>query len=159
MGMLRLARSLSTLTVIAAVSLTAGYVLPRQTLRRGGDILDAVAAVERRCPLYLVAERGLPYNWAAAGGFYLSRTSKTAEELDRLLKDPRSYDSCWNGVIYFKACNHRGPLLLPFLPGPADRILDYGSFVVYGDPELVQEVRLILADQGFKSISSAAHSG
>jgi hypothetical protein len=146
--MLAQARSWVLIALIAAVSLAAGYFLPRP-VKKGGDMLAAVAAVQRRCPLYITAERGQADNWVAEGGIYLSRTSRTAEDLDHLLKDSRSYDGHWDGTVYFKACGRHRERMLPFLPGPGDRALDYGDFGVYGDPDLLKEVRSILAEQGF----------
>jgi hypothetical protein len=134
--------------LIAALSLAAGYVLPRPA-KNGGDMLDAVAAVQRRCRFYVIAEPGQPNNSVAEGGVYLSRTSRTPTELDRLLKDSRTYDEHWDGVVYFKACGRSRQRLLAFLPAPADRALDYRDFGVYGDPALLKEVRSILAEQGF----------
>jgi hypothetical protein len=148
--MLRDARFWCLLALASALSLAAGYALPRPP-KKGGDLLDAVAAVQRRCPLYPTAERGLPYSWAAEGGVYLSRTSKTPAEVELLTKDPRGYDGQWDGVVYFKARARRGQAVLPFLPGSADRVLDYGDFAVYGDPKLLQEVRAVLSDQGFEA--------
>jgi hypothetical protein len=148
--MLKQAR-LWCLTALAAVLLLgAGYALPR-TVKRGGDILDAVAAVQRRCPLYLTAERGLPDDWVAEGGIYLSRAGKTTDEVEHLLKDSRTYDAHWDGVVYFKARGRHRERMLGFLPAPGGRALDYGDFAVYGDPALLQEVRSILAAQGFRT--------
>src|SRR5262245_41069458 len=106
------------LALVAAVSLTVGHVLPRPAKPRG-DMLDAVAAVQRRCPLYITADRGHPGNWVTGGGVYLSRTSRTPAELDCLLKDSRTYDKRWDDVIYFKARDRNREL--PFLPAPGDR--------------------------------------
>jgi hypothetical protein len=146
--MLRQARFCWLLLLTAALSLAAGYVLPRPA-KKGGDMLDAVAAVQRRCRLYVTAERGQSDNWVPEGGVYLSRTSRTPEELDRLLKDSRTYDEHWDGVVYFKGCGRHRQRVLPFLPAPADRALDYRDFGVYGDPALLKEVRSILAQEGF----------
>ncbi len=136
------------LGLVAAVSLVAGYVLPHPA-KKGGDMLDAVAAVQRRCPLYITAERGHQDSWVADGGVYLSRTSRAPADLDRLRKDSSTYDEGWGGVIYFKACGRNRERMLPFLPAPGDRALDYRDFGVYGDPDLLKEVRSILAEQGF----------
>jgi hypothetical protein len=134
---------------VSVVCLAVGYVVHHPE-KRGGDILDAMAAVQRHCPLYLIPERGRPSNWATDGGFYLCETSQRPKEMDRLIKDPRSYNERWHGIVYFKACGRRSPLYLPFVPGPDDHTLDCGGFMVYGDPELVRTVRSILADEGFE---------
>jgi hypothetical protein len=147
--MLQPAKWWSLLALISSVCLVAGYVMHRPE-KRGGDILDAVAAVTRQCSLNLVPERGRPANWVTDSGFYLCRTSQSPEELDGLIKDPRSYSERWHGIIYFKACAGRVPHSLSFLPGPEDKVLDYGGFAVYGDPEMVQTVRSILANEGFE---------
>ena len=144
------ARYLSLLVLTACLCLATGYSLHRPE-KKAGDILDAVAAVQRRCPLFFIPERGRPDNWVLEGGFYLCRTSQTPEELDRLIKDPRCFNERWDGIVYFKACARRNPLSLPFVPGPDDKILDYGGFMVYGDAELIQTVRSILADEGFET--------
>jgi hypothetical protein len=144
------------LALVTAAALTTGYVLarPEKPEKRGGDILAAVAAVERRCSLHLIPERGRPHNWVTDSGFYLCRSSQDPVELDRLIKDPRQYDERWYGIVYFKACARRTPLFLSFLPCPEDKILQYSGFAVYGDPELIQTVRSILGDEGFETIGS-----
>jgi hypothetical protein len=136
--------------VVAAVSLAAGYAAPRPD-KKAGDMLNAVAAVLRRCPLCLMPERGCPHSWVTQGGIYLSRTGKTPDEVEDLVKDPRYYDDRWHGVVYFKAWAHRDREEYFFLSGPRERVLDYGGFAVYGDPELIQEVRSILASEGFQA--------
>jgi hypothetical protein len=148
--MFQAARWWRLLALISAVCLATGYFLHRPE-KRGGDILDAVAAVARQCSLNLVPERGRPANWVTDSGFYLCRTSQSPEELDRLVKDPRSYNERWHGIVYFKSCAGRVSHFLSFLPGPEDKVLDYGGFAVYGDPEMVQTVRLILAKEGFET--------
>ena len=144
-------RSLFLLGLVSALSLAAGYALPRPAKQTGGDMLDAVAAVQRHTPLFLVTERGCPPNWGTEGGIYLSRTSKSQDELENLTTDPDGPDSRWHGVVYFKAWAHRDRVEYFFLSGPRDRVLDYGGFAVYGDPELIQEVRSILASEGFQA--------
>jgi len=143
-------KSWIVLALASAVGLATGYYLPRPE-KHGGDILDAVAAVERRCSLHLIPERGRPHNWVTDSGFYLCRDSQDPVELDRLFKDPRQYDERWHGIVYFKACARRNPFFLSFLPAPEDKVLHYGSFAAYGDPELIQTVRSILADEGFEA--------
>jgi hypothetical protein len=148
-SMVRYARSLCLLLLVALLSGAIGHALPRP-VKKGGDLLDAVAAVQRHRPLFLIPERGLPYSWAAAGGIYLSSTGKTPEEVEQLVKDPRSYDDRWSGVVYFKACGPREDIVSFMLPDAGDLYLDYGGFAVYGDPALLQEVRVVLADQGLR---------
>src|SRR5437016_4632956 len=98
--MLRPANCWSLLALISSVCLVTGYVL-RRPEKRGGDILDAVVAVQRQCALNLIPERGRPANWVTDSGFYLCQTSQTPEELDRLIKDPRTYNDRWHGIVYF----------------------------------------------------------
>jgi hypothetical protein len=118
-------------------------------------MLDAVAAVQRHSPMFLMTEPGCPSGWVTEGGIYLSRTRKTPEELEMLVKDSRRYDERWQGVVYFKAYAHRDRVTLYILSGADDRFLDYGNFVVYGDPELVQGVRSILTSAGFEAAADA----
>jgi hypothetical protein len=148
--MARLPRWWFVVPVVAAVSLAAGYAAPRPD-KKGGDMLDAVAAVLRRYPLFLMPERGCPHSWVTQGGIYLSRTGRTADEVEDLVKDPCYHDDRWRGVVYLKAYADRDRVQLFFLSGAHDRLLDYGDFVVYGDPELIQEVRPILAAEGFQA--------
>jgi hypothetical protein len=138
------------LGLVSALSLVAGYALPHPAKKPGGDMLDAVAAVQRRSPLFLMTERGCPPSWVTEGGIFLSRTGKTTDDVEDLDKQPRGYDDRWRGVVYFKAYAHRGRVDLPLLSGPRERLLDYGDFAVYGDPELIQVVRSILASEGFQ---------
>jgi hypothetical protein len=140
--------------VASALSLGVGYALPRPE-KKGGDMLDAVAAAQRRCPLYLIPERGCPPSWVTEGGIYLSRTGKTVDEVEHLEKDPRGYDDRWHGVVYFKACVHRDRADFPILSGPRERVLDYGDFAVYGDPELLQVVCPILESAGFQAAAAS----
>jgi hypothetical protein len=148
--MLRHLRVWCLLTLVAALSLAAGYALPHAA-KKGGDMLDAVAAVQRHSPLFLMPERGCPSSWVREGGIYLSRKGKTADDVEDLVKDPRGYDQRWQGVVYFKACAHHDRVSLFLLSGAGDRLLDYGDFVIYGDPELLREVRSILESAGFEA--------
>jgi hypothetical protein len=50
--MARHLRTWLVVPVVSALSLAAGYAVPRPE-KKGGDMLDAVAAVQRRCPLFL----------------------------------------------------------------------------------------------------------
>jgi hypothetical protein len=121
--MLKQVRLWFLIAMAAVMLIVAGYAVPR-SVKKGGDMLDAVAAVQRRCPIYLTAERDRPHAWVTHGGIYLSRTSMTAEELDYLLKDSRTDDARWDGVVYFKANGRHPARMLSFLPAPGDRALD-----------------------------------
>jgi len=139
------------LAVASALALAAGYALPRPG-RQTGDLLDAVAAVQRRSPRFLVSEPRPPATWARAGALYLCRTPKTAEDLDALSKYPGRADARWAGVVCFQGTDHprQSDLYLPGDSEGGDRCLHYGAFAVFGDPELLQEVQAILAAEGFR---------
>jgi hypothetical protein len=143
-------RSWFLLGLVSAVSLVAGYALPHPA-KKGGDMLEAVAVVQRRIPLHLVSERGCPPSWVTEGGIYLSRTNKSTDDVENLIKEPVRYDRRWQGVVYFKNCGNRDRVAFPILTSPRERILDYGDFAVYGDPELLQEVRPLLEGAGFQA--------
>jgi hypothetical protein len=147
-------RSWLQLGLVAALALAAGYAVPRPE-KKGGDMLDAVAAVLRSSPLHLMTERGCPPSWVTEGGIYLSRTSKSADDVEDLVKHPLRYDGRWHGVVYFKACAHRDRVVYPFLSGPRERLLDYGDFTVYGDPELLREIRPVLDSAGFQAAAAS----
>lgn len=145
----RHARSWCLLALALMGSLATGYFAPRPG-PRGGDVLDAVAAVLRQRSLFAVPERGRPYQWTRQGGIYLCRTRKTAEELDCLIKDPKDFSERWQGIVYFKAYQ-RGQVTLPFAWAEQGPVVYYEGFAVYGDPELLREVHAILADRGFET--------
>lgn len=135
--------------VVAVFALAAGYVLPRPS--RSGDMLDAVAAVQRHSPRFLVSEPMPPANWTKSGALFLCRTSRTAEELDGLNKHPTHADSRWAGILCFKATIDPDQHYVPWVADhPSNWWLDYGEFVVFGDADMLQEVRTILADAGFR---------
>ena len=52
-------KSWVALTLVCVLALATGFVL-RRPPRRGGDLLDAAAAVQRRAPRFLVSEPGEP---------------------------------------------------------------------------------------------------
>src|SRR5262245_26644737 len=95
-------RAPGPLVLVAVLALAAGYALPRPPARRGGDMLDAVAAVQRRSPHFLVSEPFPSANWLPSGTLYLCRTTRSAEDVERLSKDPRRADPRWAGVVCFK---------------------------------------------------------
>jgi hypothetical protein len=133
--------------LVFILALAAGYALPRPG--RGGDMLDAVAAVQRRSPRFLVSEPLPPADWAQFGTLYLSRKAMTAAEADGLNKYPRQPDGRWAGVVCFRATADPRHVGFPGVAGSGHRRLDYGVFAVFGDPELLEEVQTILAAEGF----------
>jgi hypothetical protein len=135
------------LALVSAVGLLVGYALARPT--RQGDLLDAVAAVQRRAPLFLISEPKPRAHWAQAGALYLCRTPRTAAEVEALGKDPRRPDPRWTGVVCFKGMADPRRMVDPWVSEGGDRCLDYGAFAVFGDPTLLQEVRAILDAEGF----------
>ncbi len=142
-------KSWVALALVAVVAVAAGYALPRPQ-RRGGDMLDAVAAMQRRSPRFLVSECTPPANWVQTGSLYLCRTPRTAEDVQDLSKDPNRPDPRWAGVVCFKGTADPHQVYVPWVAEGGDRCLDYGAFAVFGDPEVLCEVRAILAAEGFQ---------
>src|SRR5262245_45534029 len=136
------------LALVSGLALAAGYALPRPG-RPGGDLLDAVAAVQRRSPRFLVSEPRPGANWARAGALYLCRTPRTAADVDGLGKQPGRPDPRWAGVVCFHGTVDPHRLHHPWLAEGGERCLHYGRFAVFGDPEELREVRAILAAEGF----------
>ena len=139
------------LALVAVLGLLAGYALPRPT-RRGGDMLDAVAAVQRRSPRFLVSEPMPTPNWARSGTLYLCRTPRAALDLDSLLPDPGQEAPRWAGVVCFRGTADPNRLDAPRVQEGRDRCLRYRDFEVFGDPEVLQEVRAILDAEGFRPV-------
>jgi hypothetical protein len=142
-------KSWSTLALVLLLTLAAGYNLPRPA-RRGGDLLDAVVAVQRHSPRFLVSEPTPPANWVKTGALYLCRRPRTAEEMDALSKYPGRPDSRWLGVVCFKGTSDPHQLDVPWVSEGGNRCLHYGTFVVFGDAEMLEEVRIILTGEGFQ---------
>lgn len=137
-----------------ALALAVGYLLPRP-MRNHGDLLDAVAAIQRSSPHFLMSERLPPTNWVQAGILYLCTRPRSAEELDSLPKHAKAADPRWKGVVCFRGTSDPRPPYLPWVSEGGDGCLDYGQFTVYGDPQLLQEVRTILAAAGFSAVGNS----
>jgi hypothetical protein len=137
--------------LLAGLAFAAGYALRRPT-PRAGDMLDAVAAIQRHSPMHLLSERAAPRPcWLREGGVYMSRAPLTHEQAEDLPHGPGAGEVRWRGVVYFKGCADRDrhfPLVYVW----QERCLDYGDFAVYGDRDLLGEVRLVLAREGFQTI-------
>jgi hypothetical protein len=145
-------KSRALLLLVSLLSLAAGLALPRAG-RRPGDMLDAAAAVQRRAPLFLISEP-LPHaGWAKGGALYLCRTAKTADDVEKLGKRPPGQGPGWAGVVCFKGTADPDIGYVPGVSDGGDRCLAYGPFAVYGDPELLEEVRAILAAEGYRPSS------
>jgi hypothetical protein len=141
-------KSRTRLAAVVVLALAAGYVLGRPG-PRDGDMLDAVAAVQRRSPKFLVSEPSPLANWARSGSVYLCRSARTATEVDGLAKHPWTPDPRWTGVVCFRATVDRKGLYVPWIAEGGDRCLVYAEFAVFGDAQLLREVHAILADEGF----------
>jgi hypothetical protein len=135
------------LILVAAVALAIGHALPRQP-QRSADMLDAVAAVQRHSPLFLISEPYPPGNWVKGGALYLCRSPKTAEELDVLSKHPWGKVR-WDGVVCFKGTANPNMRYVPWVSEGCG-CLPYGQFAVFGDPDLLEEVRGILIEAGYR---------
>ena len=140
-------KSLAPLVLVALAALAVGRALPRP--RGGGDMLDAVAAVQRRSPHFLISDPKPYHNWAKGGALYLCRAPRTGDEMEALCKDRSRAGPGWAGVVCFRGTADPG---FRYLPGASDggaNCLHYGAFAVYGDPEMLEEVREALAAEGF----------
>jgi len=155
-------RSWAPVALISVVALTAGYTLPRPAGRGAdrpsapaagrGDMLDAVAIVQRRSPRFLVSEPMPSGNWTLAGALYLCRTPRTAADVDGLSKHPSRPDPQWAGVVCFHGTADPNRIAIPWVSDGGDRCLRYGRFAVFGDPELLAEVRAALAAEGIHPV-------
>jgi hypothetical protein len=141
---------LSALAVVFAVALAVGYALPRS--RTGGDLLDAVAAVQRDSPRFLISEPCPPANWARMGALYLCRAPRTAEQIDELSKYPWD-DRGWEGIVCFKGALDPRRSYDPWISEGGSHCVRYHSFAVFGDPGCLEEVCGILAAAGFEKVS------
>ena len=147
-------RSGGLLAVLFVTGFATAYTLKRTARadhRR--DMLDAVTAVQRRSPRFLISEP-LPSsvwsdNWAQYGVVYLCRSPRTPEDVDRIGSVRDTNDARWEGIICFKGIRNPRDAHTPWR-SDNDRGLKYGGFVVFGDAGMLQEVRDILAREGFK---------
>jgi hypothetical protein len=115
------------------------------------DMLDAVAAVQRRSPRFVISEPLPGPDWSQDGILYWCNKPRTLEDLNQFISasaqsvgDPR-----WNGVVCFKGIRHQPPAHTPGVDGNS-RCLRYSTFAAYGDDEMLQEVKDILAAAGFR---------
>lgn len=152
--MLRHVKSWGSAALLVALGLTVGVSMPRPARpvrpaadTRGHDLMDAVAAVQRRSPRFLISEPLPETRWVHTGTVYLCRRPKTTQETDTLNKfrfgDPR-----WAGVLCFQGTADPS-LLVTWQWSGGGAYLDYGTFVVGGDPRELGEVRAILESEGF----------
>lgn len=149
--MLRRGKAWGSAALLFALGLAVGVVLPWPARPEAGgrnyDLLDAVAAVQRRSPRFLVSEPLPETTWARTGTVYLCRQPRTVQEAETLNKfrlgDPR-----WAGVLCFQGAADL-PITWPWADG--DTFLNYGTFAVVGDPGELGEVRAILESEGFPS--------
>jgi hypothetical protein len=146
-----MSRSIKLWTVALTSALAVGYVLPRPG-SQDGDILDAVAAVQRHSPKFLISAPNPRANWANSGALYLCRTHKTAIEVESLPKDPRLTDSAWKGVVCFIGTDDPNLYDHPWISEGGDRCLRFGRFAVFGDADMLQEVHEILVSAGFRRL-------
>src|SRR5262245_27285566 len=144
-------KSRATAALGCVLALVAGFFLGRPG-PRGRDMLDAVAAVQRRSPRFLVSEPRPRANWAQGGALYLCRSRRAVEDVDGLGKQPGQHDPGWAGVVCFKGTTDPNLIYHPWVMDGGDRCLRYRTFAVFGDPELLREVRLILAAEGFRQL-------
>jgi hypothetical protein len=133
-----------------------GYALPRSQRRRV-DLLDAVAAVQRRAPLFLVSESEPSVRWVDQGSLYLCRSARGLAEIAELKHNPWRRDSRWTGIVCFRGTVEPNLLYDPWLSEATACCLRYGSFALYGDPNLMREIQSILALEGLHPKISPIH--
>lgn len=133
--------------VLPLLALAVGYALPRPP--RPGDLLDAVAAVQRQAPLYLVSEGEPNATWARRGSVYLCRSPRGPEHIAEVSVPPWRADSRWDGIVCLKGTAAANTEYDPWLSDPHPECLHYTGFAVYGDPALMREVERLLAAAGY----------
>src|SRR5262245_29817429 len=122
-------KSRATIALGCVLALAAGFFLgPPGSGDR--DMLDAVAAVQRRSPRFLVSEPVPPANWARGGALYLCRRPRAAHEVDGLGKHPWHPDPRWAGVVCFKGTTDPNQRYDPWVADGGDGRLHYGTFAV-----------------------------
>jgi hypothetical protein len=135
-------------TAIAMMAAMAcGYALPRPT-RPNWGLLDAVAAVQRRKPHFLITEPVPTMQWAQSGSVYVCRTPKTPEQIERLGKYPLRHEAGWEGIVCFRGTRDLDRTYVPWINEGGERCLDCGAFAVFGDAGMLREIRDILAAEG-----------
>ncbi len=143
-------------SLLALVALALGYALPRPQ-RRGADLLDAAAAVQRRAPLFLVSESEPSAGWVRQGSLYLCRSARGLAEIAALKHNPWRRGSRWAGIVCFRGTVDPSLAYDPWLSEADACCLHYGTFALYGDPNLVREIQSILALEGFHPGRSPIH--
>lgn len=142
---------------LAVLPVAAGFLLGRQAATgepSRQDMLDAVVAVQRRSPLFLISGPYPGPRWPDSGHLYLCRSPQTVEDTERLVKYPRgcSLGRPWVGVVCIRGTADRDVVEHPWLTDGGDRCVRYGAFAVYGDPDLLRDVRAALDDAGFRPL-------
>lgn len=83
---------------------------------------------------------------------FLTTTDKSWEELNRLTKDPSQIQK-WRGTVY---CERLRKEMEPSLDLWDDYYLVAGPFVFFGDPELLERIRAILAPSASLNVAPEA---
>jgi hypothetical protein len=147
--MKRTIKLFAALLLFVALALGAGYALPRPA--RGGDVYDAVAAVQRHSPHFLIGEPPPPPKQGRRTvAVYLSRTPMTVADIERLRKGPDRGGRDWEGVACFKDTTDPAVGYIPWVTDGGECCLRFRTFAVYGDPAVLREVRAILAAAGHR---------
>ena len=103
------------------------------------DITELTVHLNRKgveVQLWAVPQSG-PLNHSA----YLTSTVKEWRDLNALNKDPRRIQE-WRGTLY---CERMGESASQVLEQWGDRCLIVGPFLLYGDAELLERVRIAFA--------------
>ena len=128
--------------ILLAVTVREYGVSPAASSRpiRDWDITELAVHLNRKgveVQLWAVPQSG-PLNHSA----YLTSTVKEWRDLNALNKDPRRIQE-WRGTLYCERMGERDATQL--LEQWGDRCLIVGPFLLYGDAELLERVRIAFA--------------
>jgi hypothetical protein len=136
--------NLSTLwrsLLVALLAALAGYLLRGAPVRVARGPIDSIPALVAHLEQHGIQLRVIPSarDGDVCAGAFLTRTSKSWEQLSFWLRNPRQL-SHWQGTVHVQAdSNDRARAETAASLG--DACLVYGQLVLFGDPDLLAEIR------------------